>query len=121
MKAGYILWRAQLGHDWREEQQGSESFEVRAAYPPLRMKPIPDGATDGRANPRGIACLYLATRQDTAVLEVRSLIGSYVSAAQFKVLHDIHLVNCSGELMGNLARWLQESWAPEDIEKAGLV
>ena len=86
LKAGYILWRAQLGHDWREIQQETESFEVPAAHPPARMKPVPEKATDGRVNPRGIACLYLATKKDTAVLEVRPLIGSYVSVAQFKVM-----------------------------------
>jgi RES domain-containing protein len=32
------------------------------------MKPILAKATDGRANPRGIPCLYLATKKDTAVL-----------------------------------------------------
>lgn len=118
MKAGHILWRAQLGHDWRQEQQGTESFEVVAAHPPARMKPVPEKATDGRVNPRGIACLYLATRQDTAVLEVRPLIGSYVSVAQFKVLRDIRLVNCADKPMDNLARWLQKTWTPKDIEKA---
>lgn len=34
MKAGYVLWRAQLGHDWREERQGEESFEVQAPPSP---------------------------------------------------------------------------------------
>ncbi len=29
-KAGYVLWRAQLGHDWRTEMQGEETFEVVA-------------------------------------------------------------------------------------------
>ena len=33
MKAGYVLWRAQLGHDWREKRQGEESFEVEAPHP----------------------------------------------------------------------------------------
>jgi hypothetical protein len=68
LKVGFILWRAQLGHDWRKEEQDGESFEVPVAHPPARMKPIPAKATDGRANPRGIPCLYLATKKDTAVL-----------------------------------------------------
>lgn len=118
MKAGFLLWRAQLGHDWRKEEQNGESFEYPAAHPPVRMKPIPNKATDGRANPRGITCLYLATKKDTAVLEVRPLIGSYVSVGQFKVLRDLRLVNCAGEQMDNLARWFRESWTPQDIEKA---
>jgi hypothetical protein len=119
LKAGDVLWRAQLGHDWRTEEQDGEEFEIPDAHPPKRMKPIHDKATDGRANPRGIPCLYLATKKDTAVLEVRPLIGSYVSVAQFKMMRDLRLVNCSVEEMGNLERWLRETpWTPEDIEKA---
>jgi len=69
------------------------------------------------ANPKGITCLYLATKQETAVLEVRPLIGSYVSVAQFKVLKDLRLVDCSAEEIGNLVRFFKKDWTPEDIAK----
>src|SRR5712664_3968871 len=69
LKAGDILWRAQLGHCWREEKEGSESVKVPTAYSAKRMKPIPEKAVDGRVNPKGIVCLYLATNKKTAVLE----------------------------------------------------
>ena len=117
MKSGYVLWRAQLGHDWREERQDGESFEVHAAHLPARMKPLAEKASDGRANPKGIACLYLATKQETAVPELRPLIGSYVSIAQFKVLKDLRLVDCSAKEIGNLARFLKKDWTPEETEK----
>jgi RES domain len=121
MRAGHLLWRAQLGHDWREEVQGEESFQVPAPHPRARMKPLPEKATDGRANPRGIACLYLATDKETATLEVRPLIGSYVSVAQFVVLREVRLVNCSGErmhLLDRLDKSLGGTWTPEDVDKA---
>jgi hypothetical protein len=117
MRAGFLLWRAQLGHDWREDGQGEVSVEVHAAYPPVRMKPLAEKASDGRANPKGVPCLYLATQKETAVLEVRPLIGSYVSVAQFKVLKDLHLVDCSAKEMGNLERFFKADWSPEDTEK----
>jgi hypothetical protein len=83
------------------------------------MKPIPAKATDGRANPRGIPCLYLATKKDTAVLEVRPLIGSYVSFSQFKVMRELRLAVCSGkEAVNFIKRWLEpESLTPEEIEE----
>jgi len=118
LKEGIILWRAQIGHDWREEKQGEDSFEVPAAYSPKRMKPMPEMVSDGRANPRGIACLYLATRKETAALEVRPSIGSYVSVGQFKVLKELKLVDCSADQMGALSRWTTRNWTPEGIEKA---
>jgi hypothetical protein len=95
LKASTKPWRAQLGHAWRKQKQYGESLEVPTSHPPARMKPIPDKATDGRANPRGIPCLYLATKKDTAVLEVRPLIGSYVSVAQFAVMRELHLARSS--------------------------
>jgi hypothetical protein len=34
VKAGYVFWRAQLGHDWREEEvEGGHTFEVQAPHP----------------------------------------------------------------------------------------
>src|SRR6202790_3564737 len=117
MKTGNLLWRAQLGHGWREERQDDETFEVHAAYHSDRMKPLPDKASDGRANPKGIACLYLATRKETAVLELRPLIGSYVSVAQFKVFRALRLIDCSDPEIGNLMRIFKKGWIDEDTDK----
>ena len=117
MKAGLVLWRAQLGYDWREEQQDGQSFEVQAAHPPARMKPLSKKVSDGRANSKGIACLYLATKQETAVLETRPLIGSYVSVAQFEVLEELTIANCSTDKTGNLLQILKENWTAEEIEQ----
>ncbi len=82
------------------------------------MKPRAEKESDGRANPKGIACLYLATKEETAVLEVRPLIGSYVSVAQFTVLKDLRLINCSTKEIGNLERFLKRDWTAEETEKA---
>ena len=90
-----ILWRAQLGHEWREQRQDEAVFEIPCPYPPDRMKPQSDKASDGRANPKGIPCLYLATHLETAICEIRPWIGSYVSVAQFKILRTLKLVDCS--------------------------
>jgi RES domain len=94
MKEGFVLWRAQLGHDYRDEHQDGAVFEVPCAYPRTRMKPLPDKAYDGRANPKGIPCLYLATEKETALSEVRPWIGSYVSVGQFQILRNIDLIDC---------------------------
>lgn len=74
---GRIVWRAQLGHDWRFEKQIDD--EMPAAFPPKRMKPLPDRAHEGRVNAKGIPNLYLPTTLETAISEVRPWIGSLVS------------------------------------------
>jgi hypothetical protein len=82
------------------------------------MKPLPEKATDGRANPRGIPCLYLASQKETATLEVRPLIGSYVSVGQFEVLRDIRVVDCSRDKPFGLLNIIYgKPWTPEDVEK----
>jgi hypothetical protein len=96
LKEGRVFWRAQLGYEYREERRDDEVFEVECAFSPERMKPLPDKAYDGRANSKGmIPCLYLATRKETALCEVRPWIGSYVSVGQFKILRDIELIDCT--------------------------
>jgi hypothetical protein len=50
------------------------------------------------------------------VLEVRPLIGSYVSVAQFVLVKDLTLINCSTPEIGNLA-FLRNDLSQEEIEK----
>lgn len=93
--SGRKFWRAQRGHRWQKFQQDNEEFQVEAPYLPDRMKPLISTASEGRANAKGIPCLYLATDKNTAMSEVRPWMGSYVSVGQFKILKDINLVDLS--------------------------
>jgi hypothetical protein len=86
LQNGSFLWRAQLGNCWIKQTQGEETFEAPCAYSAKRMKPLPDRASEGRANAKGIPCLYLSTRKETAMAEVRPWIGSYISLGLFKIL-----------------------------------
>lgn len=101
IKAGTILWRAQLGNGWREEivrdDQGEviESFDLPTCFSPDRMKPLPNKAREGRINPKGISCLYLSNEKDTAMSEVRPWIGGAISLSQFRVNRDLTVVDFS--------------------------
>jgi len=92
---GRIFWRAQEGHGWETIQQDDDEFEVPGPYPQNRMRPLPHAAIEGRANPKGIPCLYLATDKETAMAEVRPTVGTYVSVGQFKTLRPLTLLDCS--------------------------
>jgi len=96
LKVGSILWRAQQGHDWRAEHP-QEDLEVivPAPHPPSRMKPRPDRANEGRANPKGIPYLYLATTKETAMSETRPWISSPISVASFKLKKKATVIDCS--------------------------
>jgi len=118
LKAGRSLWRAQLGNGWFAEEQGGIRIDFRGAHWPERMKPVAEKAADGRVNPRGIICLYLSTRLETAVLEMRPLIGSYVSVAQFQVRKNARLIDCSRDQFDPLARISQKPLTSKAVEKA---
>ncbi len=75
--------------------QGKPILKKRIPYSLTRMKPLVDKAKEGRVNPKGIPCLYLATKLQTAINEIRPWIGSYVSVAKFEVVQDLILVDCS--------------------------
>jgi hypothetical protein len=95
MPAGKILWRAQLGCDRKPVMEGDEEIaDEPIGYGPERMKPLKDRAREGRVNPKGIPCLYLAIRKETAMSEVRPWLRSAISLAQFKILRDVTIVNC---------------------------
>jgi hypothetical protein len=92
-----------LGHGWRAERILDENdlevdtFDVEDPFAPERMMPPRDRATEGRVNPKGIPCLYFSTDMDTAMAETRPWIGSYVSVAQFVMLRDLSVVDCSAD------------------------
>ncbi len=94
---GIILWRCQNGHTWRWHEQGTERFEIPDVYSSARMKPTAEYASDGRVNPRGIPCLYLATEQETAVSEIRPWIGSVVTLSQFETTKALKIIDCASD------------------------
>ena len=84
------LWRAQIGHGWRTEQVpswaqadfgGATGYMMPHPFGCKRMLPQLDRATEGRANPTGIPCVYFAMEKETAMSEVRPWIGSHISLA----------------------------------------
>jgi hypothetical protein len=88
-----LLWRAQIGNDFRQE--GNERFEI--PFSKERMNPRNNKATEGRINPKGISCLYLASDPEIALSEVRPWIGSKVSAGQFKTERELCVINCTSD------------------------
>jgi hypothetical protein len=70
---------------------------VPCPYPKSRMKPIAEKVSDGRANPKGIACLCISTDYDTSILEVRPLIGSYVTVTKMEITKRLKIVDFTFE------------------------
>jgi RES domain-containing protein len=101
VKLGAGLRRAQVAHGLRPIYQTGDDGEdiyiddIECAANKVRMMPLRDRAYDGRVNPRGIPCLYMATNDATAVSEVRPAIGAYVTVASMKCLRELKLVDCS--------------------------
>ena len=93
MTAGRQFYRAQKAvHGWLDHNLGEE---VDGPALPERMRPLPGVATEGRVNPKGIPCFYMAGDEHTAIAEVRPWIGSKVSIGLFRTLRDLRLVDCT--------------------------
>jgi len=94
---GQCYWRAQLGSDlWPLDDGDGQIVDYRPVpYTAKRMKPLPEKATEGRVNPKGIPYLYLSTDEKTAISEVRSWVGSYVTVVEFETCRDLKVVDCS--------------------------
>ena len=122
---GRVLWRAQLGNGETLDEYG---VGHDAAFAPIRMKPRTERALEGRANPKGIPCLYLSTTANAAMSEVRPWIGALISAAQFKITRGLTIVDCSvlhGQYvkLANAAQMsaLFDGPAPKDDEIDNIV
>lgn len=123
---GAILWRAQLAVEWEKKMIGEstgcmlDSYEVPMPAKRERMIPLLDRACEGRVNPKGIPCLYLSTEKNTAMAEVRPWIGSYISVAQFVILRDLRLIDCSSDAkkeFGFLEVIQSREVAPDRLER----
>ena len=112
---GFRLWRAQLGHAWAPyyDDDGIQRGEVPAAYPAERMKPLEGRAKEGRANPKGIAVLYLSTKPEIAMFEVRPWLGSLVSCGFFKINRALKIVDFSVRASDLFEIYFSEPDAPE--------
>lgn len=117
LSAGKFLWRAQLGGATQEREDGDLAWEEEVPHSPSRMKPLPHSAHEGRVNPKGIPCLYLATDTKTAMAEVRPWIGSTVSAGQFRIVRDLTVVDFSVGHDSELKFHLEEP-SPSEREKS---
>ncbi len=114
---GTVLWRAQLGCELAPADHMAEGYEQQLPHPPKRMFPLHSAPSEGRANPAGIPVLYLATDEHTAIAEVRAWVGKNVSVAQFKVERDLRVLDCSGDLTGEIHLYERPA-TPEEREAA---
>jgi hypothetical protein len=93
-----LFWRARLGCEYEEVTKHDTDvtvvFDEERPYGRDGMKPIPNWQGEGRANPRGIPVLYLATDRETALAEVRPWIGAVISVAQLVTERELHVIDC---------------------------
>jgi len=92
---GFHLWRAQTGSESHDLEIWKDIVHV-SPLPAKRMLPDPKLVGDGRLNPRGIAYLYLAEDELTAIAEVRPWLSADVSVAKFELLRDCKILDCTG-------------------------
>ena len=96
IRAGSFIFRAQVGHRWEPQEVApgiTEEFEC--PFDAERMKPLRDRAYEGRANPKGIPCLYVATHQLTAIAETRPWVGALVTVAELRTARLLRVLNCT--------------------------
>ena len=99
LKKDSLVWRAQNGHSLRPHCQEDPDTEEEiyiddfvCPYTFERMKPLSDSASEGRANAKGIPCLYVARDKETAMSEVRPWLGSVMSVGRFKVTRNLKII-----------------------------
>jgi hypothetical protein len=122
-----IVWRAQNGHELRPifqtDPDTCEDIYIDDApcpFPSERMKPLPDSATEGRANSKGIPHLYVASDKETAMSEVRPWLGAILTVAKLKLKKDLKILDFSvnhGQRSFNL-NLLSGKASPDEIDKA---
>lgn len=90
------LWRAQIGCDYEPYyQEDIHIDDIPVPFSFERMKPISNSASEGRANPKGIPYLYVATDKETAMSEVRPSLGAVISIGKFEPVRELKIIDFS--------------------------
>jgi len=107
---GQVLWRAAQGYVAEEGVHPHDVFFLESIKPLSieRMKPLRDRAYEGRVNPKGVPCLYLATDSETAMMETRPWAGSVLTISQMILLKQVIVVDCTLPATFNLDVKTQE-------------
>ena len=93
IKEGRLFYRAQVAH--HDVLDANLGEELPGPALPQRMFPFRDRAAEGRVNPKGIPCLYMASDKHTAMAEVRPWIGSLVSLGLLQTRKPLRIVDCT--------------------------
>jgi hypothetical protein len=112
------LWRCQRSDEFEqistvlndseeepEDMAGPAQEPVTLQYPMAvpfkaeRMKPLREGAFEGRVNPKGIPYLYLADDQNTAMSEMRPPKDSTLTLAEFRTVRNLKIVDCCHDII----------------------
>lgn len=118
--SGSKFWRAQLGFNVNTFVEDISKYGAPAPHLPERMKPPRITIAPGRLTRIGEpSCLYLATDEHTAIAECRPWIGNHVSIAQFELLRDVQILDCSPEHSGEY--WFYDSEPEDPVERERAV
>lgn len=112
------LWRAQIGCDYMPLYQDDihvDDLPIPFAFE--RMKPLSNSASEGRANPKGIPYLYVATDKETAMSEVRPSLGAILSVGEFQPTRELKIIDFSVH-QGKMKLFIKE---PDETKRAEAV
>lgn len=94
-----LLVRSSVLYRARGCESGKPHARAKMGAPPSAV------ATAGRANPAGIAYLYLASNQKTAVSELRPHVGDSIAIGTFKLRRRLKVIDLRCPFVGSPFRW----------------
>ena len=90
IKKDEIFWRAKINSNFKMENK--ELVRVPYTQEEMMISP-PDVVGGGRANPPGIAYLYMADEMETAIAEVKPYLNASIDLISLKLTKDIKVIN----------------------------
>ena len=99
------LWAAEASLSHRTPLYRARQAETVTLRARDMGAPPPEKATAGRANPRAISYLYLASDEVTAASELRPHVGDEIYIARFRLGRDLKLIDFRAPWVGSPFRW----------------
>ena len=82
-----VFWRARTADNSDKRNQIQKMPALELGAPPMRLRQA------GRMNSAGIRAFYGAFEMDTAISEIRPIVGQIVIAARFQLARDVYVLD----------------------------
>jgi len=122
---GTTYYRAQIAHNesdytqgyWNDKEGKEEEDIIGKRIHPCdneRLFPLPNLASEGRINPKGISYLYLTDNIESGLIEIQASVGEFITVGKFALTKEVKVIDFTKDAKRDHIFYFDPSKAPTE-------